>query len=290
LTKLNFLAAFPYLEKSKGFLRRLAAHQNEICAFVDSGAFTAWTLGKEIKLDDYCRFLDGLPFAPWRALTLDVIGNAEATMANFLEMRRRGFSPVPIFTRGESLDALEDYFGHSDIVALGGVAGANNSSAAWCKAVMPVIGQRRAHILGMTRTEWVKFFRPFSVDSSSWMGAARFGTIALYMGDGRMEVLRPRALEGRLPAPVASRIRRYGFDPYGLRKPRAGVGAWSTWQLISTHSWVEFAIDCQAAIGTKVFLAAATEQYFEQLVEVFGRIQEIKQGKESPQCARYSAQ
>lgn len=47
--------------------------------FADSGAFSARSLGAEIKLDDYCAWLD-----KWREqisvyASLDVIGNPEAT-------------------------------------------------------------------------------------------------------------------------------------------------------------------------------------------------------------------
>mgnify|MGYP001218804606 FL=1 len=259
--RLPFLAAYPFLKK---FPAAVARHADALDLFVDSGAFTAWTLKIDITLDEYCGFLDGLPVRPWNYLTLDVIGDPEGTRRNFDEMRRRGYAPVPIVTRGDGPGAIEDYYTISDYVAFGGVAGVTNSSAAWCKAVMGIVGRRKAHLLGMTRMEWVKALRPYSVDSSSWMQAARFGTVAVYMGGGVMKQFDPR--RGPPPRDVAARIRRYGIDPFALAKGENLKGAWGLGQQVTALSWVELSMDSEAAIGTRVFLAAATEQYLDQLV------------------------
>jgi len=259
--RLPFLAAYPFLKK---FPAAVARHADVLDLFVDSGAFTAWTLKIDITLDEYCGFLDSLPVLPWRYLTLDVIGDPEATLRNYEELRRRGYAPVPIVTRGDEAEAINRYYEGSDFVAFGGVTGVGNSSAAWCKAVMQIVGDRKAHLLGMTRMEWVKALRPYSVDSSSWMQAARFGTVAVYMGGGVMKQFNPR--KGPPPRDVAARIRRYGIDPFALAKGDNLKGAWGLGQQVAALSWVELSYDCETALGTRLFLAAATEQYLDQLV------------------------
>lgn len=73
----NVLVAFPYWQDE--IARLMQAHPDTFRLLIDSGAFTAWKAGKSIALDDYCRFLEALPAAPWRYFTLDVIGNPDAT-------------------------------------------------------------------------------------------------------------------------------------------------------------------------------------------------------------------
>lgn len=63
---------------------------------VDSGAFTAWTSGKEVALPAYlefCRWLGGREFAH---VQLDVIGDAEQSRRNLLDSYAAGLSPVPV--------------------------------------------------------------------------------------------------------------------------------------------------------------------------------------------------
>jgi len=71
LNKLNLLFSYAYLN---GTIINLL-NNKDINFLLDSGAFSAWKLKKEIKLDDYCKFVESLPFAPWKYFTLDVIGN-----------------------------------------------------------------------------------------------------------------------------------------------------------------------------------------------------------------------
>ena len=59
-TKLNILVAFPYF--SQGIYRFLSEKDpSTFRLIVDSGAFTAWNTGREIRLDDYMKFLKSIP-------------------------------------------------------------------------------------------------------------------------------------------------------------------------------------------------------------------------------------
>lgn len=120
---LSVLVAYPYVKKD--VVEALAAFEKNnpgnLRLLLDSGAFTAWKSGNPIKLDDYCRFLETLPFKPWRYITLDVVGNAEETARNYEIMLERGFNPVPVFTPSESLSAIDDLYKTSDYIAAGGL-------------------------------------------------------------------------------------------------------------------------------------------------------------------------
>jgi len=277
-SKLCLLSAYPYLNKcSAKVLNGVVARRGEIEFFLDSGAYTAWTKGEVISIPQYRAFIESLPFTPDRMMTLDVIGDAEGTRRNFDLMLGLGLDIVPIITRGEDPSALEYYYQHSDLVGLGGVARVDSASAAWCQAMMSHVGDRKAHILGMTRFDWVKLLRPWSVDSSTWLSGARFGECHVYLGNGHLTKFEPR--RGKPPKRLAERIRRLGFDPYELGRAYAGVGNNSLWQQITACSWIEYSIEQQRNIGTRLFLAFSTEVFFHQLVACYDRVMAVRQAR-----------
>lgn len=98
--KLNILIAYPYFNSK--IIQELTPLIDEgHCRFLlDSGAFSCDTLGIKITVDDYCRFLDNLPVKPWRYFMLDVVGDPEKTIKNYEIMLSRGYTPIPVFTRG----------------------------------------------------------------------------------------------------------------------------------------------------------------------------------------------
>jgi phosphoribosylglycinamide formyltransferase-1 len=182
--RLNVLVAYPYMNQR--MIDLLVSAGSSLRFNLDSGAFTAWKAGKQIGLDEYCRFLEGLPIKPWRYFTLDVIGDPGETLRNYETMLARGFKPVPIFTRGEDPSVLEQFYKTSEVVGIGGLVGTPRNRG-FVKAIMKHIGDRKVHWLGFTDFNFVKTFRPYMCDSSSWESAARYGALKLYMGGGRFK-------------------------------------------------------------------------------------------------------
>jgi hypothetical protein len=266
--RLQVLTTYAYLNKN--MIGALEDYSSGLDLLLDSGAFTAWQKGETIRLDDYCRALDGLPFKPWRYFTLDVVGDHKATAENYGQMLARGYSPVPIFTRGSPYEELDGYARTSDMIGLGGLAGKEGNRYAYLKAMWPRTAGKNMHILGVTSPDWIKHLRPYSCDSSTWNGAGRYGMVNLYMGRGRWEMFRPRALDARPSGEVAARIARYGFDPYTLGRTD------KAWQQINNLSWAEFSIEIRAALGTRLFLAAAIKRDLEWAVEAHARVLEIR--------------
>lgn len=271
--KLNLLIAYPYLDKSSQKL--LAEHQGSIRFLLDSGAFTAWKSGKPITLDDYCRFLEALPITPWRYFTLDVVGDPHATRENYETMLKRGFKPVPIFTRGGALEMLDAYYEASDLVGLGGVVRKGNDTFAWLKAVIRHAGKRAVHILGFTVIDWLKYFRPFSCDSSSYSCAASFGKISIYMGAGRITYKGRQEFNALPPAQVRHAIEALGFD----WREMAREASWRKLNLtyrLSVASWIKAGLEVEQHLGTKLFLAASAAKHIERIIEEFHRVQHLR--------------
>ena len=88
---------------------------------LDSGAYSAFTIGKPIQLDNYCSFLEAEAELYDQYVALDVIGDTEATRANYAEMLRRGFHPLPVYQLGAPEDDFRYYADHSEIVGVGGL-------------------------------------------------------------------------------------------------------------------------------------------------------------------------
>lgn len=252
--KLNLLVAYPYLQGQILDVIRNAA--SDIRLVVDCGAFTAWKAGKSIEVDDYCRFLESLPVTPWRYFALDVVGGPEGTLRNYEAMRRRGFRPVPIFTRGEDPAVLEHYYETSDLVGVGGLVGTKGNTG-FVNGIMRRIGSRKVHLLGFTRVEFLRAYRPYMCDASSWESGARFAAWKLYMGRGEFRTVGKGDFAQRPDTRVASVIRSYGIDPTELRRQAAWHGKYSLNRYICAASGVAFSLDVQRNLGTLVFLAVS---------------------------------
>jgi len=96
--------------------------------FYDSGAFSAWASGKEIKLEDYIAFMKEHKDEVDVYANLDVIGCAEGTVKNYLAMREADLDPLPVFHFGEPESVLDLYMEHTDYIGLGGLVGINKEN------------------------------------------------------------------------------------------------------------------------------------------------------------------
>ena len=264
--KLNILVAYPYMSKST--ISFLKGNSDNIRFLLDSGAFTAWKAGKPIKLDDYCAFLENLPFKPWRYFTLDVIGDPEGSFKNYETMLHRGFKPLPIFTRGEDFSMLDEYYKTSDVVGIGGLVGTRGNKG-FVKGIMKHIGNRKAHWLGFTNKNFVAYYKPYMCDSSSWEGGARYGTFDLYCRNGKYIRLKRTDFKNAPSSEAIKTIKSYGYDPYLFAKEQSWRGGDSVNRRINAHSAVRASLDIERQLGTKQFLACATDMAVECCYDAF---------------------
>jgi hypothetical protein len=255
--RLNILVAYPYMNAQ--LIEALARIGPEMRFVLDSGAFTAWKAGKPIQLDDYCRFLHGLPIKPWRYFTLDVIGDPEGTLHNYETMLKRGFKPVPIFTRGEDPSVLDDYYKTSDVVGIGGLVGTPNNRG-FVRGIMRHVGKRDVHWLGFTDLDFIKVFKPYMCDSSSWESGARYGGLKLYMGRGKFVTLKKTQFQDKPSQAVLDRIKQLGVDPYRLSNLGEWHGGPSASRTLCARSGVALSVDVERMTGTRQFLALTTAQ------------------------------
>lgn len=271
-SKLNLLVAYPYAKK--GVLDLLSRfdkeHPNTLRFFLDSGAFTAFNAGKVITLDEYCRFLESLPFKPWRYFMLDVIMNEEKTMANYEKMLERGFNPVPVYTYGQDPKAIEYYYSKSDYVALGGLVGVpKNVMLNEVKKFQKMVDGRKSHLLGFTQIKGIKFFKPYSCDSSTWSNGSRYGEAHLYCGNGEFLKLKRKHFITKPSDKIIKAIRSLGFNMEELKIKTAWQGSYNKISELTLASWVKMSLECEKHIKTKLFLAFSSKKDGERLIESY---------------------
>lgn len=186
----NLLESFHYIgrQRSVDMIRR-DGHQ----VFLDSGAFSMWSLGATVDIKAYCRYIqanediirkeDGVLMAS----VMDAIGDAEGTLKNQQEMERLGVRPLPCFHFGEDPKYLEHYIANYSYLTLGGMVAQESwqlklwLDEIWDKYLTDGAGRPkvRVHGFGLTSPELMRRYPWFSVDSSSWVQQAKVGMLLL---------------------------------------------------------------------------------------------------------------
>lgn len=165
---------------------------------IDSGAFTAWSIGEVVRPEEYAEW--ALDFERrWRPhlgalefISLDVIGDQEASWRNLQALRLRGLHPIPVVTHGVDLAHLDRAIEESPRVALGGLVPLTRDPPAlraWLDACFRRIARQRGrgalprvHLLGVTQPWVLRRYPVYSADSSSWEVTIRYGGAAGLLG------------------------------------------------------------------------------------------------------------
>jgi hypothetical protein len=193
----HVLESYHYVGKDQ-YAEQLRATGKKV--FLDSGAFSAWTLGATLSLDAYCDYIckhwDIIRYDEGRTLmasVLDGIGNAEETWQNQQAMeanfRARGWPvcPLPCFHFGEPEYYLERYLAGYEYITIGGMVGKPTDQLRtwldriWNKHMVDGSGRPRikVHAFGVTSIPLMEEYPWYSCDSSSWVQMAAFGNIVV---------------------------------------------------------------------------------------------------------------
>lgn len=184
----HILESYHYVGKQK-FVDEMRNDHASI--FLDSGAFSAYTLGVDIDLPAYCEYIkrnmdiirveDNVVLAS----VLDGIGDPLQTYRNQLAMERLGAKPLPCFHAGEDERYLEWYVRNYEYITLGGMVGTSTKQLCvwldriWDKYLTDGSGNPRlkVHGFGITAIPVMERYPWHSCDSSSWIQSAAFGSI-----------------------------------------------------------------------------------------------------------------
>lgn len=283
LNRVKILVSYPYFNKRVlETLRSIPTSDYEL--MVDSGAFTAWNLGKTVSLDSYCQFLDSIKeLMPFHAIQLDVVGDPKTTWDNYTTMIDRGYKVMPVFTRGGDLDLLEAMYEKTDYILLGGIA-RGKDRLEYLRWVMNRNKKRKVHWLGCSHTDLVKQYKPTSIDSSSWASAGRFGGgISLYKGNGELFNLRKDTLKKKPSRELLSLFARNKASRDEIimlqnkKSWRGGVASitnQSLISLISLRAYLLLAIDIETKTNTKSFFVCTDSAEIGLVIKTYKEIQD----------------
>lgn len=184
----NVLESWHYVGKQK-YVDNM--RENGAKIFLDSGAFSAFTLGVKLSIEDYCNYIkrnqdiirveDGALMAS----VLDGIGDPQETFENQMAMERLGVRPLPCFHAGEDTRYLEWYISRYEYITLGGMVGTSTQQLEiwlddmWNNYLTDSAGNPRlkVHGFGITSRPLMEKYPWYSCDSSSWIQSAAFGAI-----------------------------------------------------------------------------------------------------------------
>lgn len=153
--------------------------------FLDSGAFSAFTMGVDVDLPKYCRYIQENEDIIHVASVLDGIGDPQKTYENQLAMEALGTNPLPCFHYGEDPRWLEYYVANYEYITIGGMVPISTKQLGfwldeiWGKYLTDGAGRPKCkvHGFGLTTIPLMKRYPWYSVDSSSWVQISGNGNI-----------------------------------------------------------------------------------------------------------------
>lgn len=260
--KFPVLVSYAYARKHRDEFAALANHPH-VELLLDSGAFTAKNTGEDIRLADYCSFLDAWGGRLFRYLALDVVGEPSRTEANLREMLRAGYKPVPVHVLGDDQRRMDELFEMSDYVALAGLRRPKKgpSPKEYVAAKMRWAAGRPVHWLGYVREPMIAAFHPYSCDSATWLNATLYGLMSVYFGRGRWKTYTRRTVQSFISDRRAPRIMgSMGYSVRQLLEDRVWKAANDCIPFaVAVDSWVRYVIDVMERFGTKIFLACSLQ-------------------------------
>lgn len=191
----------------------LTAVGGRLEVFSDSGAFSAHTQrggGQTIRREDYAAWLrDWRPHLRVMA-NLDVIGDHRASMRNQLWFEGQGLPVLPVWHGTTPMSELAAMSRDYDYIAMGGTASAVKRGVVTLTARAALTARDNGCVLhgfGRATISELQAIPFYSVDSSTWMQAARYGDIHLWNGKS----LRRIPVRKAISEPAL--IRLHGGDP-----------------------------------------------------------------------------
>lgn len=145
---------------------------------MDSGAFSAHSLGVTINLQDYintCKMLKDQDPTLTEIFALDVIGDWKASLKNCEEMWKQGVEAIPCFHVGEPEHVLKSIAANYPKIALGGAVGYRGKDK-WAEQCFARVWPKKIHGFGFGSEKSIMLLPWHSVDATNWeLGPCKFG-------------------------------------------------------------------------------------------------------------------
>lgn len=147
---------------------------------LDSGAYSAFNSGKQIRLSDYiAEARHRLATDPTlsEVFALDVINDPNQSLRNCEQMWQAGVKAIPCYHIGEPEAALMEIASNYPKIALGGMATLRGSTKLkWAEQCFARVWPKKIHGFGLSGDKEVLSLPWHSVDAATWiMNAQAFG-------------------------------------------------------------------------------------------------------------------
>ena len=155
---------------------------------LDSGAFSAWTRGAVIDIDQYAEFILKHQDIFEIAVNLDVLNDGKASYDNWKYLRSKGCNVMPVYHLSTNRKYLERYLKNTDYICLGAIAKLHTTARLkgltyiWDqylidrKTRLPKV---KVHGLGLTAIQIMRSYPWYSVDSKAWLDFASYGKVIM---------------------------------------------------------------------------------------------------------------
>lgn len=168
------------------FCEELGYHPEII---MDSGAYSAFTKGKNVNLLDYMGYINANRWHIERYISLDVIGEEHLTYLIYLLMKGYGMNPIPVvhYSQG-SHEMLKRYVLNGEKqIALGGTVPIRDKVkvADWCEEMKRAHPNTSMHLLGSCSEKILQSGAVASCDSTTWYIQAVNGRPTMIPGKSR---------------------------------------------------------------------------------------------------------
>ena len=173
----NILTSY-YFNKKIGDIRDFKKKYGFEKVMVDSGAYSAFTLGKSIDLDEYVKYLLDHEDYIDTAIILDVIGDEKGTIDNYKYMEKAGVQNMMCVLQGNlwsSLNAFREAGMPKDqYIGVGNPAWYIKRGFEQEADMMRIAFDYKVHGLAKGSYDHFKSGRFESIDSSSWGANTRY--------------------------------------------------------------------------------------------------------------------
>lgn len=240
--KLRVLISYAYKSTLDGAVAKYKP--GEVDLMVDSGAFTAFTKGKKISLEEYTDWLIEHKQHVTTGVVLDVIGDWKGTARNHERMLNRlpeGFPLKPVWHSTSPISELERLCKEYDYIGIGGLVSMSLNVKAFMQHMIRVhkVADKygtKLHGLGVTGETAMLRLPWNTVDSSSWLSGSRYGRLRLR--DASMKSVAYKPGEPMKPD-VAALLRLYGGNTSELRSKGYGLSSGGFVHYTAQYEWMQ---------------------------------------------------
>ena len=230
----NILVSFPYLGDS---LKDIYDYFDyEVNIMLDSGGFTVRTKGEEINLQDYIEFIKkNKQFIKYYFVLDNKRENLHITKQNIQLMEEAGLTPIPIYHTDEPFEYFMELCEKYSYVGVGGAI--HNYINIFFNAEQYNV---KIHLLGNTSPKLLMKYKPYSVDSVSWLSGGMHGRVLVRTAFGFKSAYRKSLRMYDAVSLSEEKLSQYGISFDDFSEANEGKGDYEKMMVFSCLTFLEF--------------------------------------------------